>query len=96
MDKENKIVFITGDNEEAEFSVLEQTTIGGCNYLLVVDESDEDEAVAIIMKQVSDSEKDSSAFFADEEVIYEPVEDENEIAAVSLVFNELLEDYDLI
>ncbi len=96
MDKENKIVFTTGDNEEAEFTVLEQTTIGGCNYLLVIDESDENEAVAVIMKQVSDSEKDSADFFADEEVVYEPVEDENEIAAVSLVFNELLEDYDLV
>lgn len=83
----NKVTFITSDNEEVEFSVLEQTTINGKNYLLVVCDEDEEEADALILKEVSNEEDD---------VIYDIVEDDIELNAVSSVFAELLEDYDIV
>lgn len=83
----NKVTFITSDNEEVEFSVLEQTTINGKNYLLVVCDEDEEEADALILKEVSNEE---------DNVIYDIVEDDIELNAVSSVFAELLEDYDIV
>ena len=83
----NKVTFITSYNEEVEFSVLEQTTINGKNYLLVVCDEDEEEADALILKEVSNEEDD---------VIYDIVEDDIELNAVSSVFAELLEDYDIV
>ena len=44
-----------GSNEETEFYVLEETRIGGKNYLLVTEDGeDEEEAEALILKDLSD------------------------------------------
>lgn len=85
-----KIAFYTEDNEEILFEVLEQTTLNGCVYLLVCEDSDEndDEADAYIMKQV---ETDG------ENITYEMVEDDKELDAVSSVFAQLIdEDTELV
>jgi len=82
-----KIRFTFADGEEAEeFYVLEQTRIGGVDYILVTDSEDED-GMALILKDLS---KDG-----DEEAIYEIVEDDDELIAVSKVFEEMLEDVDI-
>ena len=82
-----KIKFTFDDtNETEEFYVLEQTKIGGETYILVTD-SEEDDAVCPILKDTS-SEEDSEA-------LYEIVEDDDELMAVSKVFEELLEDVDI-
>lgn len=83
-----KIRFNFGEQEEtAEFFVLEQTRVGGKDYILVTD-SEEGDAEALILKDMSsDGEK---------EAIYEIVVDDNELEAVSRVFSEMLEDIDLI
>ena len=39
-DRKNSIIFETEDGTEAEFYVVEQTTLGGVNYLFVIDKSD--------------------------------------------------------
>ena len=80
-----KINFVTDDNEEVEFYIIEETRVNGYNYILVTDSQDEDdeEAEAYILKDVSDS--------ADPEAAYEFVEDEG----VSKIFAELLEDIDI-
>lgn len=82
-----KIGFTFEDtNETEEFYVLEQTRINGSVYILVAD-SEEDDAMCLILKDVAaDDEPDS---------IYEIVEDDTELAAVSKVFEELLEDVDI-
>ncbi len=81
-----KIKFTFDDtNETEEFYVLEQK-IGGETYILVTD-SEEDDAVCLILKDTS-SEEDSEA-------LYEIVEDDDELMAVSKVFEELLEDVDI-
>ncbi len=87
MSKENTIVFTTSDNEEIEFTVLEQTTLNGCNYLLVVCDDDSEEADALILKEIS---------IDGDDVLYDVVEDEVELNALSSVFAELLEDYDIM
>ena len=66
--------------------MLEETRIGGVSYLLVT-ESEEDEAEAYILKDLS---ADGEA-----EAKYEFVEDEQELEAVSRIFTELLEDVEI-
>ena len=83
--EENKVVYFTTDEgEEVPFFVVEETKIAGENYLLVTD-SEEDEADAYILREVSENENDS---------FYEMVEDEEKINALSKVFAELLDDVD--
>lgn len=80
----DKITFET-DNGVEEFFVLDQVRISGSNYLLVAD-SLEDEAEAMILKDVS-GESDSDA-------VYVPVEDDTELDAVASIFAESLGDVD--
>ena len=49
-----KINFVTDDNEEVEFYIIEETRVNGYNYILVTDSQDEDdeEAEAYILKDV--------------------------------------------
>ena len=83
---EEKIVFQTEDGE-AEFFILEETKIGGVNYLLVTD-SEEEEAECYILQDIS-SEGESEA-------VYEMVEDEEKLEALSKVFAQLMDDVDII
>ncbi|MDD3360581.1 MAG: DUF1292 domain-containing protein [Hespellia sp.] len=82
---DDKIVFETEEGQE-EFYVLEQTRVSGINYILVAD-SEEDDAICLILKDTSKSE--------DTDSVYEIVEDDEELKAVSKVFEELLEDVDI-
>lgn len=79
---EKQIVFTTEEGEETGFFVLGQTTISGNNYLLVTD-SDEDEADAYIMRELEDQNG---------QCLYELIEEEAELDALSKVFVELLDD----
>lgn len=82
-----KIVFTSEEmQEEIEFYVLEQTKINGVSYILVTD-SQEDGAECLILKDTSSAE--------DKESIYEVVESDEELAAISKVFEELLEDVEI-
>lgn len=79
---ENKIVFTSDEGEKIEFFVIEEAKLNGTSYLLV-SESEDDEAMAYIMKQiVREGEKDA---------VYEFVEDEKEIDAVAGLLEELLD-----
>ena len=81
-----KITFVTDDGGKEEFYVEEQTRINGVNYILVSDSKD-DEANAYIMKDVSEE--------GSEEASYEMVEDDEELVAISKVFEQMLDDVDL-
>lgn len=81
-----KIKFQSDGAETVEFFVLEQTTINGTSYILVTD-SEEGDAECLILKDRSEAE--------DTESIYEIVEDDTELSAVSKVFEELLEDIEI-
>lgn len=83
-----KITFVPDGGEAVDFYVLEQTTIGGVNYILVTDAEEDEEGEAYILKDMSDSDA--------EERVYSMVEDDTEFDAVSAVFENVLEDIDLI
>jgi hypothetical protein len=80
-----KIKFQAEDGTVDEFFVEEETRIGGVSYLLVSD-SEEKEASAYIMKDVSED--------TDAEALYVMVEDEDELQAVFKVFMEMMDDVD--
>ena len=81
-----EIILTSDDGEEIRFYVIEETRIGGLNYLLVSD-SQEDDGDAYILKDTSGSE--------DSEALYEIVEDDYELEFLSKIFNELLSDVDM-
>lgn len=75
-----------GESETVGFFVVEETRINGVSYLLVTETEDE-EADAYILKDLSkDGETEASYVF---------VEEGNELEAVSKIFAELLEDVDI-
>lgn len=87
MSKLEKITFRPEGEEAVEFYVLEQTRIGGHNYILVTD-VEEGDGDALILKDMSQD--------GEEESIYDVVSDDEELEAVSGVFADMLEDIDLI
>lgn len=87
MGKNEKLVFTSEDGEEIEFYVLEETKINGKNFLLVADDNEGEEANALILVDVSEPEATDA--------IYEVVEDEEQLNALSKVFTELMDDLDI-
>ncbi|MDE7477463.1 MAG: DUF1292 domain-containing protein [Lachnospiraceae bacterium] len=84
-----KITFMPdGEEDEVDFYVLEQTTIGGVNYILVTDAEEGEDGEAYILKAAPDAD--------DKEQVYSMVEDDGELAAVAGVFENMLDDIDLI
>lgn len=83
MSKLEKITFTPDGDEAVEFYVLEQTRIGGTDYILVTD-CEEGDGDALILK---DSSKDG-----EEEAVYSIVSDDDELSAVASVFESMLED----
>ena len=82
-----KIAFTGAEGDTIDFYVLEKTTLGGIDYMLVT-ESESDDGEAYVLKDLSRTQ--------DTEGVYEIVSDETELKAVGQVFESLLEDIDLI
>lgn len=83
MAKLEKITFNPDGEDPVEFFVLEQTRIGGFNYILVTD-FEEGDGEALILKDVS---KDG-----DEESVFTIVSDDAELEAVAGVFADMMDD----
>lgn len=84
----DKIVFTTEDGKDVVFSVIEQTRLGGRNYLLVsTGEAVDGEQEVLIMKDISDD--------TDAEAVYEIVEDDQELDLVAGIFEELIGDIEI-
>lgn len=81
-----KLVFQDEQGIDTEFYIVEQTRMGGKNYLLVAD-SEEEEAECLILKDTSADEESES--------LYEIVEEGEELDALLTIFGELLEDVSL-
>ena len=81
-----KLKFELEDGTVVDFYVEEQTRVNGTNYLLVTDTQD-DEADAYILKDISEDE--------DEVANYVMVEDDVELEALSRVFQEMLDDTEI-
>lgn len=82
-----KIVFTPAGEEAVEFYVLEQTRLGGIDYILVTD-SEQGDGEALILRDMSAPEE--------EEAVYEIVADDEELNAVAAVFENMLEDIELL
>ena len=82
-----KIKFMLDDGDSSvDFFVLEETKINGVSYILVTDSEDEDGECMILKHTSLPEEKES---------VYQVVEDDVELTAVSKVFGELLEDVEI-
>lgn len=79
----DKITFNPEGEAPVDFYVLEQTKIGGMNYILVTDR-EEGDGEALILKDLSKPEEPES--------VYTIVSDDNELAAVAQVFENMLDD----
>lgn len=85
MEEMQSVTFTNEDGETIECYVLEQTMLGGINYILVTDSEEDEEATAFIMKENAKQENDEYA-------VYDIVDDGAELQAVAKVFAELMED----
>lgn len=83
-----KIPFVMEDGTQVQFCVLEQTRFYGINYLLVTEDEDSPEMEVLILKDLSDEQS--------AQALYEIVEDDEELRALAGVFEELLEDVDIV
>ena len=82
-----KIRFVDKDTDEVvELFVLEETNVSEKKYLLVA-EDEEGDTDAYIFRYISED---------DDEVIYEPVDEDPEYSAILKVFEELLEDSEFV
>ncbi len=82
-----KIIFMPEGEAPVAFYVLEQTRLGGVDYLLVTD-SEKGDGEALIMRDMSSMEE--------EEAVYEIVADDEELNAVAAVFENMLDDVELL
>lgn len=87
MSKLEKVTFNPDGEEPVEFYVLEQTRIGGYNYILVTDSEDGD-GEALILKDLSAD--------GDEESVFTIVSDDEELSAVAGVFENMLDDVEFV
>ena len=81
-----KIAFTLDDGEQIEFFVLEQAKLSGNNYILVTDVEDGD-GEALILKETGTVDKNNTS--------YEIVDNDDELNALSSLFESLLEDVDI-
>lgn len=83
MAKLEKITFHADGEEPVDFYVLEQTRIGGVNYILVTD-VEEGDGDALILKDMSAD--------GEEESVFDIVSDDEELSAVAEVFQNMMDD----
>lgn len=87
MEKLEKITFHADGGEPVDFYVLEQTRIGGVNYILVTD-TEEGDGDALILKDMSVD--------GEEESIFAIVSDDEELTAVAGVFQNMMDDIEFV
>ena len=85
MSEDGKIMLTADDGSQEAFFVLEKADIAGKSYLLVTDQVEEEEADALILKEIQEEDV----------VFYEVVEDEKELTIISKYFEELLDEVEL-
>lgn len=84
--KPERIVFETDDGP-AEWYVIDETRINGCNYILVAD-APEGDAECLILKDTAPADSKES--------VYEEVEDDDELDIVAGMFEEALGDTEIV
>lgn len=82
-----KITFREDGAEPVEFYIVEQTRIGGVNYILVTD-AEEGDGDALILKDMSGD--------GEEESVFAVVSEDGELSAVAEVFRSMMDDIELL
>ena len=83
-----KIRLVSTDSAEVEeFYVLDQAKLGGKTYLLVTDE-EEGDGMCMFLRD--------DAQPGDEESLYSVVDDDNELSAILILFQDKLEDLGIL
>lgn len=82
-----KLFFETTDGEQLELIIEAQVRMSGKNYILVSEDTEEEEAEAMILEDVSGPEE--------EEAVYVPVEDDELLNTLMPLFEEELEDAEI-
>ena len=86
--KDAKLIkFTTDDGNVINLYAIADTKLNGKNYILVTDSEDDMETNAYILKELASDNK---------EVAYALVDDKKELDAVGEIFNELLDDVDIV
>ncbi len=85
MSENGQIMLTADDGSEEAFFVLEKAEIAGNSYLLVTDSIEDEDAEALVLKELEE----------DDVMMYEVVEEERELKIISKYFEELLEDIEL-
>ena len=85
MSEDGKIMLTADDGSQEAFFVLEKADIAGKSYLLVTDQVEEEEADALILREIQEEDV----------VLYEVVEDEKELTIISKYLEELLDEVEL-
>lgn len=85
MSEDGKIMLTADDGSQEAFFVLEKADIAGKSYLLVTDQVEEEEADALILREIQEEDV----------ALYEVVEDEKELTIISKYFEELLDEVEL-
>lgn len=93
MDKKGIIRFTPEEGGEPDtFYIIDQVTFAGTDYLMVTDtdpqaeESAEEDGIALILKNMTPGKKEG-------ESVYEIVEDDTELSAVSTLFKDALDEF---
>ena len=94
MDKKGIIRFTPEEGGEPDtFYIIDQVTFAGTDYLMVTDvdpqseeEADEEDGIALILKNMTPWKKEN-------ESVYEIVEDDTELSAVSTLFKDALDEF---
>ena len=89
------VPFTTDDGDTVRFYVLEQTMIGGIRYLLV-EEADDPEETVYIMKEEAGTGTAGQDKDGDENISCIFVEDEEELVSVMKIFEQLMDDTDIV
>ena len=82
-----KLFFERTDGEQLELIIEAQVRMSGKNYILVSEDTEEEEAEAMILEDVSGPEE--------EEAVYVPVEDDELLNTLMPLFEEELEDAEI-
>ena len=82
-----KLVFETDDGEKIEFIIEAQIRMRGTDYILVSEDTEEEEAECRILQDISDA--------SDSDAVYVEVEDGDLIETLMPLFEEELEDTDI-
>lgn len=85
MSENGQIMLTADDGSEEAFFVLEKADIAGSSYLLVTDTVEDEEAEALVLKEIEEQDM----------MRYEVVDNEDELMIISKYFEELLEDVEL-